>query len=185
MIKLKQFLWPSNLLSISRVLLLIPFIILFNQSKFLLATIIVFIAALTDVLDGFISRKLNQVSDLGKILDPVADKIGLGVGIVVVFNKVGVILWPLFILFARDIGIILASLLIVKKIKSVPASDIFGKGTSFSLALTTLTFLLFLISNTLFLKKIGVIIYIVSCAFILSSIVSYSLRTAKIFKKKS
>ncbi len=45
------------------------------------ATIVLIIAAISDGLDGYIARKLNQVSDFGKVIDPIADKIFLSVSL--------------------------------------------------------------------------------------------------------
>ena len=42
-----------------------------------IAVIIVLLAMVTDALDGYLARKLNEISDLGKIIDPLADKIGV------------------------------------------------------------------------------------------------------------
>lgn len=54
---------------------LIPFIILaLAYNKFLLAFILLTLSALTDVLDGFIARKYNLITDFGKLMDPLADK---------------------------------------------------------------------------------------------------------------
>lgn len=65
-----------NILSFLR-LLMIPVIIwaYVSRKDYVLSAIILALSALTDVVDGFIARKLNQVSELGKALDPVADKL--------------------------------------------------------------------------------------------------------------
>ena len=63
-----------NILTIIR-FLLIPIIIIFAIQDNYIATIIVLtISGLTDILDGFIARKFNFISDFGKLMDPLADK---------------------------------------------------------------------------------------------------------------
>lgn len=68
-----------NMLSIFRICL-IPFIVwvYFNdlvKYKLIIVAVLVLISGLTDVLDGFIARRFNMISDVGKVLDPIADKL--------------------------------------------------------------------------------------------------------------
>ena len=65
-----------NFLTFSRILLAgIIFLLLMSSEGYLLALILFYIASLTDWLDGYLARKYNAVSQLGEILDPIADKI--------------------------------------------------------------------------------------------------------------
>ena len=72
-----------NILSAFRIILAFVFLIIFYQSGFSgkknLLTCIILLSAITDFLDGKIARKFNMVSELGKILDPVADKVTQGI----------------------------------------------------------------------------------------------------------
>jgi CDP-diacylglycerol--glycerol-3-phosphate 3-phosphatidyltransferase len=65
-----------NFLTFSRILLAaIIFLLLMSSDGYLLALILFYIAGFTDWLDGYLARKYNAVSQLGEILDPIADKI--------------------------------------------------------------------------------------------------------------
>ena len=64
-----------NLLSVIRILLIPVFAVLFNDGNYLWAVIVLAISGLTDFFDGKIARKFNQISALGKLLDPIADKL--------------------------------------------------------------------------------------------------------------
>jgi len=65
-----------NLLTFSRIVLAaIIFLLLMSSDGYLLALILFYIAGFTDWLDGFLARKYHAVSQLGEILDPIADKI--------------------------------------------------------------------------------------------------------------
>ena len=64
-----------NLLTLIR-FILVPFIIvLVFQEKYLEAFIVLTTSGLTDVLDGYIARKFNFITDFGKLMDPLADKV--------------------------------------------------------------------------------------------------------------
>ena len=73
-----------NLLSVIRILLIPVFAVLFNDGNYLWAVIVLAISGLTDFFDGKIARKFNQISNLGKLLDPIADKLSQ-IAIAIVF----------------------------------------------------------------------------------------------------
>lgn len=64
-----------NLLSLIRIALIPVFAVLFNDGNYLWAVIVLAISGLTDFFDGKIARAFNQISALGKLLDPIADKL--------------------------------------------------------------------------------------------------------------
>lgn len=64
-----------NLLSVIRIILIPVFLVLFLMGSYLAAVIVLGISGLTDLFDGKIARAFNQVSNLGKLLDPIADKL--------------------------------------------------------------------------------------------------------------
>ncbi len=64
-----------NLLSVIRIALIPVFAILFNDGNYVWAVIVLAISGSTDFFDGKIARKFNQISALGKLLDPIADKL--------------------------------------------------------------------------------------------------------------
>ena len=65
-----------NILTLSRIILAaIIFVFLMTPDGYLLALVLFFLAGVTDYFDGYLARKYNAVSQLGEILDPIADKI--------------------------------------------------------------------------------------------------------------
>ena len=65
-----------NLLTVSRIFLAtLIFLLLMSPDSYLFALVLFFIAGITDYLDGYFARKYNAVSQVGEILDPIADKI--------------------------------------------------------------------------------------------------------------
>ena len=64
-----------NVLSVSRILLLTPVIVLFESGFFLLSLTAYILASITDYLDCYLARQNNQTSDIGALLDLLADKL--------------------------------------------------------------------------------------------------------------
>ena len=134
----------ANLLSILRVLL-IPFLLHFiaqGPTAQLQTFLLLLIAGATDIVDGWVARRYNQVSRLGKILDPLADKIFLAclLGGLVLWRDLP--LWLLGMLFVRDLGIVLVGGLLLRSQGLVIAANRWGKYTTFCMVLTALSYVL-------------------------------------------
>lgn len=124
MIKLKDI---PNTLSVMR-LLLVPIFVYLFLSDFVTSALIVFIlAGATDVLDGYIARKFNCTSTLGKILDPLADKMIQLSAFMCLWSKGYVPFWMPLIYFIKELCTVLGALVIFRKTKFVVKSNIFGK----------------------------------------------------------
>ena len=107
-IKQKSDLWTvPNILTYLRFALVVPFVILFLNEKYLESAICIGLSGISDCLDGFFARKLNQVTQLGKLLDPIADKITLiSVMFCMAFYAPNVI--PiLVVLIAKDVAMLM------------------------------------------------------------------------------
>jgi cardiolipin synthase len=116
-----------NLLTIFR-LLTYPFIFYFLKKEELIpAVIFVGLAVTTDLLDGFLARTLNQISDLGKIIDPLVDKLGIGIFIVYATLYKDFPVWVCVLVIAKEALMLLAGLFVIKKRKIVPVSAFWGK----------------------------------------------------------
>jgi len=116
-----------NLITILRFFLIAPMIIAYKnemQSYFL---IILSISLLSDFLDGIAARVLDQKSELGKTLDPIADGITL-FAFIILFNQEGSIpSWFMIFYFLRQLTILIFSLWYLPKLKTVYGSNILGK----------------------------------------------------------
>lgn len=114
-----------NKISIARIALIPVFIALyyltFIPHNFLYASIVFAVAAFTDFLDGYIARKYNMVTDFGKFLDPIADKVLVLTAMILMLTNVGGGLLPVV---SGGIGviIILARELIVSSFRMVAAT---------------------------------------------------------------
>jgi CDP-diacylglycerol--glycerol-3-phosphate 3-phosphatidyltransferase len=119
-----------NALSISRVFLAVPAVLLLrSDSPVAEAWVIVIVcaAALTDTLDGALARRLGAESQLGRVLDPVADKLAMGAMAVGVVLWRGFPVWAAVAVLARDFVILLAGVLLSRRLRRVPASSWSGK----------------------------------------------------------
>jgi CDP-diacylglycerol--glycerol-3-phosphate 3-phosphatidyltransferase len=129
-----------NLYTLLRILLVPVFwYVLFNLDNPFLAVIIFWIAAITDLIDGYLARKHNLISNFGKIADPIADKALTGAAWVGL-SIIGVLPWfATFLILFREIGITLLRLFMLNK--TVVAADRGGKlKTTFQI--TTISFFL-------------------------------------------
>lgn len=130
----------SNLLSMSRVALLLPMLaVLFLTSwphRRLYAIALIILAMVTDALDGYFARKYDEVSELGKIIDPVADKICVAVIIVILAATGDIPFWYMCLVIARDVLIFFGGLYVKRTRGIVLASMMSGKVAVTFIALT-------------------------------------------------
>jgi len=175
-----------NFLSFIRLLLAIPLYIYLPQlyslsySRYIIIGL-VFFAFLTDILDGYFARKMNLVTEFGKIIDPLADKI-LVVLIVVELYLIGEIpsiyLW---IIVLRDVIIFSGGFALSKKIGRVLPSNLLGKITVFLICLYILSILIGLDATNFFYRFFFYISIISSFA----SIIAYALRAYETLRWES
>jgi len=146
-IKTKGILTISNLVSLFRLFLVIPTIYFLSQigehEKFRIIVIILFfIAYLSDLLDGFLARKFNEITEFGKIIDPLADKVFV-IGIILQLYISGEITHLYFwIVLLRDVIILIGGVIVSKTIGKVLPSNLLGKITVASIAIFLLAVIL-------------------------------------------
>jgi CDP-diacylglycerol--glycerol-3-phosphate 3-phosphatidyltransferase len=117
----------SNVLSFTRILLVIPFYIYLVNEKDLIAISIGIVAVLTDFVDGWAARKYQLETELGKILDPIGDKLLLSGAVIALIIRGDIPFWFFVIVFSRDIIILIAGTYLKSKIGKVNQSNIWGK----------------------------------------------------------
>ncbi|NLO19823.1 MAG: CDP-alcohol phosphatidyltransferase family protein, partial [Ignavibacteria bacterium] len=132
----------SNSLSLLRIIFVIPIVLLLLNGLNTTAFIVSLIAMSTDFFDGYFARKLKQESELGKILDPLADKILIGAIVLTLFFMSDFPLWLACLVVGRDLLILTGGLILSKKIKNVTPSNIYGKITMLILSITIFIYIL-------------------------------------------
>ena len=133
-----------NLLSLFR-LLLVPVIIwLYCVKQNYIGTIAVFtLSAVTDIADGIIARKFNMVSDFGKILDPIADKVTQGSLIICLIIKYKLMLALIGIFLLKEITMAVLGYFVIKRNNNVNSAKWHGKVNTILLYAVMVTLILF------------------------------------------
>ena len=118
-----------NWLSFIRIALIPVFAVLFVQGHQPVAVIVMICAALTDLFDGKIARKFNQVSNLGKILDPIADKLSqMAIVIVLLYTYwENPIKYLFFFFIVKEVLMLLGGAFLLSKGMRPTAAEIWGK----------------------------------------------------------
>ncbi len=117
-----------NMLSAFR-LCLIPFFIwqYSVEQDYIWAGIILVLSILSDILDGFIARTFHSISNLGKILDPVADKFTQAAVLFCLIGRFSFMLVPFVLLILKEIFVGITSILTIRKTRHVFGAKWHGK----------------------------------------------------------
>ena len=124
----------ANMISMLRIVLTIPAVWLFATDKWVLGLIILGICVISDWLDGYVARKTHEVSDFGKLIDPLADKVVATGMIILMVIRMDFPIWFLLILILRDASIYIMKRIFYKRSGIVTGANIAGK--AFILVLT-------------------------------------------------
>lgn len=119
-----------NLLSIFRIVLIPVFIVCYlvlPDDQLWISAVILVVSGATDVVDGYIARHFNMITQLGKILDPLADKLTLAAVCITVALHVPALI-PLAVVYvAKELCMLIGGLLIVRSGIKIQSSKWFGK----------------------------------------------------------
>jgi CDP-diacylglycerol---glycerol-3-phosphate 3-phosphatidyltransferase len=97
-----------NLLTLTRILLIPVFVVLFatpDPSRSIAAAVVFVVAAVTDLLDGYLARRSGQVTKLGKLLDPIADKLLVLSALILLVNVDRVSALVAILIIAREVAV--------------------------------------------------------------------------------
>ena len=115
-----------NTLTALRLVLIIPLLHFLLKQDFVNAGIIILVSAMSDMMDGFLARRLNQVTSLGKILDPIADKLTL-IAVVIGINVIYPEVMPfVIVLFTKELLMLAGGAFLLKLKIRPPAARWYG-----------------------------------------------------------
>ena len=125
--KSRDILLVPNLITILRLVLIVPLVMSYYFDCMTYFYVLLGVDVLTDFLDGFLARRLNQISDLGKLLDPIADGLALFTFSVVLYFESRIDLWFCIFYFCRQFLLLILSITLLPRADSVYGSNIVGK----------------------------------------------------------
>jgi cardiolipin synthase len=174
---MKKILTLPNILSLLR-LMMIPVIILLmvniSDRIFPLLLVVYIFTVFLDFIDGFIARKFSQESELGKIIDPLADKLLILSLLITLTIKFDFPLWLAIFIVLRDILILWASVVLYKVKRIIKPSLVVGKFTFGLLSLLIFVYIVDL-HEQINLQQLKKILVVLSFAFLLWSWFEYFL----------
>lgn len=137
----KEILYVSNLISLSRFVLLGVTIFYFLRENYFVSIIFIVVIWISDLLDGYFARKRNEVSEMGKIIDPLADKICIAAIALAMMLKGILPIWFVSMAIFRDLIILFGGLYLKSRKNIVLQSNKLGKIAVFSIGFTLLMYL--------------------------------------------
>ncbi|MEZ0535884.1 CDP-diacylglycerol--glycerol-3-phosphate 3-phosphatidyltransferase [Caldicellulosiruptoraceae bacterium PP1] len=134
-----------NILTVFRLFLIPLFVIIFfsnNEFKYIYSIFIFLLSGFTDILDGYLARKYNQITNFGKLIDPLADKLLIIVVLwcLVLKNFIPEVI--LIIIILKEVLMIIGSLFLYKRVNIVVSANIYGKLATFMFYLSIILLLL-------------------------------------------
>ena len=165
-----------NILTIIR-FILIPFIFTsVVNNDYLVALIFFTVSAITDVLDGYIARKYNYITDLGKLIDPLADKL-TQVSLLLSLAILKILPWRIFaIVFIKECVMVISASLLYNRKDVVVYSKWYGK---LATVLFYLAIVFSLIINQFHIQipfKIDLYLYYLAIIATIFSLIMYSIK---------
>ena len=160
-----------NILSCIRLILVGVFVYCYVNVSVYVSLAVFFIAGATDVLDGILARRYNWITDVGKILDPIADKsMQCTVLICMSVGSAPLIPWWLTVFFiVKELLMGLGTIFVFKKKDTVVSSKWFGK-----LAVCVFYATIFTIGFFTPEKPVVILLSLITIAFALGAFISYT-----------
>ncbi len=117
-----------NLLSFFRIALIPVFVWSYCVRRDnTLTAILLLLSGATDIADGFIARTFHMVSDLGKVLDPIADKLTQATMLICLMTRFPLMMIPLAVMVVKELYMAVSGCLVIRKTRVVPCADWHGK----------------------------------------------------------
>ena len=141
------------------------------------AAVIYTVAGISDIVDGYLARKNNWITNSGKILDPLADKLMQAAVIICIMikcisNKNMVFIWIAVLFFVKEILMVVGASVILRKKKAVVASSWYGKMSTSVFYAVTIIYMLFRPD-----RKVTLLLTLILASAMIFALVMYYLKT--------
>lgn len=159
-----------NLMGYLRIILLPIFLILYTRANdtfdYVIAFLVLVFSFLTDFFDGKIARKLDMVTDFGKVLDPIADKLTQAVLALAILHRYSLMLLFLIVFVIKETYMAIMGLYLIKKKKGINGAQWCGKICT--AIIDSCSFILLIFTNISYF-----IAYVLIAFMIIATIVSF------------
>ena len=163
-----EFFTLANFMSFVRIFIAAPIFYYISIRENSIAIGFVVLAMITDWLDGYFARKWNQITTVGKVLDPLADKVCTTAGYLSLTLYQELPVWVTVVVIGRDLVIMIASLVVIGKKSIVLSSNISGK---FAVFLITVLGIVYLLN----IEALKFPLILLAAVFILISLTNYAI----------
>lgn len=171
-----------NLLSMLRLAMIPVFCGFFfsgMENAHRIAGIVFLAASATDMLDGYLARRLGQITRLGRVLDPLADKLMTAAALVSLFAARMIPLWIGIVFICKELLMAAGGAVLFRRTDDVPSSNVFGKSATAMFFISIVIMMLFDIPSNISTAMLSVATGLTVVAF-----ASYSVRFCKIVSSK-
>lgn len=178
-----------NCMSFARIIIIPFFIYFFLTNNLIAAAALLVLSGLSDMFDGFFARKLNQITELGKILDPIADKLTLGAVVICMWvryadRQISVLSVCFAIMILKEFLMALGSIVLLAKGTKPGAAKWYGKVSTVFFYCTMILLVAFELFDVRFPYKdiLVMTLVIISVALMIGAFFGYAVTAVRILK---
>lgn len=172
-----------NKLTLFRIFLIPVFVVMMIldfENKYLFSCFIFVLASLTDALDGYIARKHNLITDFGKFMDPLADKLLVISALITMTENNLVSSWMVIIIVSRELTVSILRAIAAADGKVIAASG-GGKLKTISQMVSIVVLLLGANFNNVFMLNVGYVLILIATLLTLQSGFEYLYKNKDLF----
>lgn len=171
-----------NILCYIRLFLIPVFLYVYANAKetkdYYIAGAIIFLSGFTDFCDGFIARRFNQVTELGKLIDPVADKLTQAAIIIALMFRFKWVFFLVVLFIIKELSMLINGIILFRRGKKLDGAMWFGKVSTAVFYLATFIIILFPMLNVTIVNSL----MIISTFFMALSFIMYMIEYIRMYK---